>query len=89
MPKAGVVGSIFGLLLVGAIVYFSLGLDQQTCEVCMNFQGRTQCRTAKGADEHTAVQTAKDNACAYIVHSKTEGFLCNQTPPARVTCQGH
>ena len=89
MPKAGVVGGIFGLLLVGAIVYFSLRFDQQRCEVCMDFQGRTQCRTASGADEHTAVQTAKDNACAYLVQSKTEGFLCNQTPPARVTCQGH
>ena len=87
MPKAGVVGGIFGLLLLGAIVYFSLGLQQHTCEVCMDFQGRTQCRTAKGADQHTAVQTGRDNACAYLVHSKTEGFLCNQTPPARVTCQ--
>jgi hypothetical protein len=57
--------------------------------VCMDFQGQTQCRTASGANEHTAVQTAKDNACAYLVHSKTEGFLCSQTPPARVTCQGH
>ena len=89
MSKAGVVGGIFGVLLVGAIVYFSLGFDQQRCEVCMVFQGQRQCRTASGATEHTAVQTAKDNACAYLVHSKTEGFLCSQTPPARVTCQGH
>ena len=88
MPKAGVVGGIFGLLLVGTVVYFSLGFKQLTCEVCMNFQGRTQCRSASGADEQTAVQTAKDNACAYIIYSKTEGFLCSQTPPARVTCQG-
>ncbi len=88
MPKAGVVGGIFGLLLVGAIVYFSLGFNQLTCEVCMDFQGRTQCRSASGVNEHTAVQTAKDNACAYLVQSKTEGFLCSQTPPARVTCQG-
>ena len=87
MPKAGVVGGIFGLLLLVAIVYFSLGLQQYTCEVCMDFQGATQCRTAKGADQHTAVQTARDNACAYLVHSKTEGFLCGQTAPARVTCQ--
>jgi hypothetical protein len=89
MPKAGIVGGIFGLLLVAAIVYFSLGFNQLTCEVCMDFQGRTQCRSASGANEHTAVQTAKDNACAYLVQSKTEGFLCSQTPPARVTCQGH
>jgi hypothetical protein len=89
MPKAGVVGGIFGVLLIGAIVYLSLGFDQLRCEVCMDFQGRTQCRTASGANEHTAVQTAKDNACAYLVHSKTEGFLCSQTTPARVTCQDH
>ena len=87
MQKAGIVGGIFGLLLVGAIAYFSLGLAQQTCEVCMDFQGQTQCRKASGANEQTAVQTAKDNACAYLVHSKTEGFLCGQTTPARVTCQ--
>jgi len=87
MPKAGVVGGIFGLLLIGAIVYFSLGLQQHTCEVCVDFQGGTQCRTASGADQHTTVQTAHDNACAYLVHSKTEGFLCGQTAPTRVTCQ--
>src|SRR5215470_18015232 len=27
MPKAGLVGGIFGLLLVGAIIYFTLGFD--------------------------------------------------------------
>jgi hypothetical protein len=87
MRKAGVVGGIFGVVLIAAIVYLSLGLEQHTCEVCMDFQGRKQCRTASGADQETAVQTARDNACAFLVHSKTEGFLCGQTPPARVTCQ--
>ena len=89
MPKAAVVGGIFALLLLVAVVYLSMGLQQYTCEVCMDFQGATQCRTAKGADRHSAEQTAHDNACAFLVHSKTEGFLCGQTPPARVTCQGH
>jgi len=87
MPKAGIVGGLFALLLVGVVFYSSLSFNQQTCEVCMNFQGRKQCRSASGIDERTAVQTAKDNACAYLIHSKTEGFLCNQTPPERVTCQ--
>ncbi len=89
MSKAGVVGGVFALLLLGTVVYLSLGLQQYTCEVCMDFRGATQCRTAKGADQHTAEQTARDNACAFLVHSKTEGFLCGQTPPARVTCQEH
>jgi hypothetical protein len=87
MPKAAIVGGVFGLVLVGAIVYFSLGLAQYTCEVCVTFNGRTQCRTASGADKDTAVQTARDNACAFLVASKTDGFLCSQTQPSQVQCQ--
>jgi hypothetical protein len=87
MSKAAIVGGGFGLVLIGAIVYFSLGLTQYTCEVCVTFNGRTQCRTASGADKDTAVQTARDNACAFLVASKTDGFLCSQTQPSQVQCQ--
>ena len=87
MPKAGIVGGIFGVALLGAILYFSMGLEQYTCEVCIDFQGRTQCRTASGPAQQNAVQTAQENACSYVVYSKTEGFLCGQLTPTRVTCQ--
>lgn len=87
MSKAGVISGIFGVIIVGAILYLSMGLSQQTCEVCVEFNGRTQCRTASGADKKTAVITARDNACAFLVTSKTDGFLCAQTQPAKVTCQ--
>ncbi|GIX47115.1 MAG: hypothetical protein KatS3mg131_1326 [Candidatus Tectimicrobiota bacterium] len=87
MPKSVIVGGIFGVLLVGAIVYLSLGLSQYECEVCVTFNGRTQCRSASGADARTATSTAHDNACAFLVSSKTEGILCRQTPPIQVSCQ--
>jgi len=87
MSKAAVISGIFGVIIVGAIVYLSMGLSQQTCEVCIEFNGRTQCRAASGADEKTAVVTARDNACAFLVTSKTDGFLCSQTQPTKVTCQ--
>jgi hypothetical protein len=90
---------VLPLLLLGGIIILLIvfgvlgGLGshalQETCEVCVNFQGNTQCRTASGADQQTAVQTAHDNACAFLVHSKAEGFLCSQTSPTRVTCKGH
>jgi hypothetical protein len=86
MPKAAVIGGLFGLVIIGFVLYLSMGLSQQTCEVCITFKGRTQCRAASGADKKTAIQTAHDNACAFLVASKTDGFLCSQTPPARVTC---
>lgn len=87
MAKAGWIGGMFAVLLIAVIVYLSLQFEQYTCEVCIDFQGRNQCRTASGADRETATRTAQDNACAFLVGSKTEGFLCAQTQPARVVCQ--
>lgn len=86
MTKAAVIGGLFGVIIIGLLVYLSMGLSQHTCEVCVTFKGRTQCRAASGANQKTAVQTAHDNACAFLVASKTDGFLCAQTQPTRVTC---
>jgi hypothetical protein len=87
MPKAAIIGGLFGLALLGALTYFSLGFAQYTCEVCVTFNGRMQCRTASGTNQETAKQAAHDNACAFLVASKTDGFLCGQAPPTQVTCQ--
>jgi len=87
MPKAVVIGSLFGIIILGAIIYLSMGLSRYTCEVCVTFNGRTQCRTASGADRKSAILAARDNACAFLITGKTEGFLCGQTEPRRVSCQ--
>ncbi len=87
MPKAAVVGTLFGVAILAVVIYLSMGLTQYSCEVCVEFNGRQQCRTASGTDERTAIRTAHDNACAFLITSKTEGFLCTQTPPSKVVCQ--
>ena len=87
MSKAGIIGGLFGAIMLGVILFLSLGFDQYTCEVCIEFNGRNQCRKASGVDKETAMKTAHDNACAYLVASKTDGFLCGQTQPARISCQ--
>ena len=43
MPKAVVIGSLFGVVILGAILFLSMGLTQYTCEVCVEFKGRAQC----------------------------------------------
>lgn len=86
MSKAAIIGTLFGVAILGALIFLSMGFDAYTCEVCMTFKGRTQCRTASGADRQTATQSAHDNACAFLVNSKTDGFLCAQTPPSNVIC---
>ena len=87
MPKAAVIGGLFGVVILGLIVWKSIGLSKYTCEVCIEFKGRMQCRTASGSDKKTAMITARDNACAFLVASKTDGFLCGQIEPKRITCQ--
>lgn len=86
MSRAGVIGGVFGVLILGLLFYLSMGFSQHTCEVCIEFKGRTKCRTASGLDRKTAMNAARDNACAFLVGSKTDGFLCSQTPAAKVTC---
>ena len=87
MSKTVVIGGIFGAAMLGAILYLSMGFSQYTCEVCVTFNGRTQSRTASGADEKSAMLAAHDNACAFLVASKTDGFLCAQAPMTRLTCE--
>ena len=86
MPKAAIIGTLFAVAILGVIIFLSMGFDTYTCEVCVTFKDRTQCRTASGADRQTAMQSAHDNACAFLVNSKTDGFLCGQTRPAKVVC---
>ena len=87
MPKAGMVGVIFGVLIVGMVLYLSLSFDEVRCDVCVEYKGRTECRTAGGADTETASRTARDNACAFLISSKTDAFLCGQGAPKSVRCQ--
>ena len=87
MSKAGIIGGVFGVIILGVILFLSMGFSQVTCEVCVDFKGRSQCRKAAGADKETAMITARDNACAFLVASKTDGFLCGQTKPSKVVCK--
>ena len=87
MPKAGLVGVIFGAVIVGAVLFLSLSFDQVRCEVCIEYKGQTECRTAAGADTEVASRTARDNACAFLISSKTDAFLCGQGTPKSISCQ--
>ena len=87
MPKAGLVGVIFGAVIVGVVLFLSLSFDQVRCEVCVEYKGQTQCRSAEGIDAETASRTARDNACAFLISSKTDAFLCGQDAPKSVSCQ--
>ena len=75
------------ILVYGYIVYSSTQLDQFSCEVCVDFRGRNDCRTAIGNTEEEAIRTALDTACAQISSGMTDSIACTQTAPKSINCK--
>ena len=86
------VGIVFALLAAAtlAVIMYQIVTQQQkvTCEVCITFQGRTDCREAAGPDRSQAIRTATSNACAMISAGMADSISCDNTAPDRVTCSG-
>ena len=87
MSKTTIAAILFAVLVLAVIIYQTLSLRQYECEVCMEFEGQKKCLTVKGESEQQAMQTAKDNACSFLTHSRAESFRCSQTAPASVQCK--
>ena len=79
---------IFVVVVLVLIVYSTLRLGGTSCEVCVEFQGRTQCRKAQGAARAEAIRTATENACAFISAGVTDSIACGNTTPKSVRCGG-
>ena len=75
------------LAMLGYIVYSSMALDQYSCEVCMEFKEKTDCRRALGATEAEALRTALDTACSQLSSGMTDSIACSRTPPQSIACE--
>ncbi len=85
MKKPVLFGIIFVLIVLGVIVYSSFNLAKVRVEVCINFNGRTNCKTASATTEEFAMQAAVTNACGEIAFGVTETVACGHTTPTKVT----
>jgi hypothetical protein len=73
--------------LLGFIIYSATGLAQVSCDVCIEFHGRTSCKPAAGTSEEEAIRTASTIACTDLATGRTESIACERTPPKSVTCR--
>ncbi len=69
-----------------AIVMGSMRTVQAECELCVSFQGQTNCRRGSGADEAEARRAAQKAACALMASGMNESIACGNTPPTNVQC---
>jgi uncharacterized membrane protein YfcA len=68
------------------LVYSSLGLGGVSCEVCVEFAGRSECRTATATNAADATATAVSNACSLVTSGRDELIPCLESPPISVQC---
>jgi hypothetical protein len=83
MKKSVLAAVIFVAIVLGAILYTSLGgsNSKYRVQICIAFQGRTECRTARAATHDEALRTATDNACSLMASGQSEFERCRNTPP--------
>lgn len=75
--------------VLGAVFYIVLSptrLGKVSCEVCMEFDGRDDCRTANAPSRDEAIVTARDNACAQIAFGRDDSIRCGNSEPVSVRC---
>jgi hypothetical protein len=74
---------VFLAAVLGVILYTSLGgsTSKYRVEICIAFQGRTECRTARASTHNDALRTATDNACSLMASGQSEFERCRNTPP--------
>ncbi|HLJ14650.1 MAG TPA: hypothetical protein VKV15_09155 [Bryobacteraceae bacterium] len=84
MTKPAIIGLFIFLAIAGYIVYSTLTATRHRVNVCMTFNGRTECRTAAGTTRDFALRSAVTNACALIASGVTDTVRCEQSQPVSV-----
>jgi len=87
MTRAGLVGLVLILSVVAFVVLGSLSVNAHRCEVCMEYRGRSQCRTVEAATIELAREGAMQNACAFISGGVTDSMACHREKPVSEKCQ--
>ena len=83
--KAVLLGIGFVLLVVGMVVYTTMGQSKYRVEICMKFQGREACAIAGASERMEAQRTAIGQACAQIASGVTDTMGCERGVPMSVT----
>lgn len=75
------------LAFAALLLYSTLSVQKAECEVCVAFNGRSNCATARGATELEAERSAQSTACGTIASGMAETINCGNVVPERRQCR--
>jgi hypothetical protein len=75
------------IIVIAMIIYSSTGLGKVSCDVCVEFKGQKECKSAKGTGKDQAIEAAKGSICTDIANGRDDSIACNdRTPLQSVAC---
>ena len=75
------------VLLLGGLIYGSMTITQSECDLCIEYNGRRQCRSGSGSDEAEAKAAAQRAACAVMASGMAASIQCQNVIPTNVQCR--
>jgi hypothetical protein len=87
MGRVGLIGFLFLLGVVTYVLAGSFSVSAHSCEVCMEYKGRAQCRTVEAETIELARDGAIQNACAHLSGGVTDSMACHREQPRSAKCQ--
>ena len=85
MKKPVLAAVIIVGVILGLMIYSMMSLNGNRVEVCMQFNGHSVCKIARGATQEDAVRTATANACGEIAGGVTDTMACLRSEPTKLT----
>jgi hypothetical protein len=79
-----IIGAAFIILVVVLMAYTSFGNTKEHCEVCVTFNGRTNCGNSAATTREQAERAATDLACNGLTSGMTELMQCQNSPTRTV-----
>lgn len=79
--------ALFFLGLAGLLVLELATKRGIECKVCVSFEGRRQCATARADDEDQARAEAQNSACSLLASGVSQAMKCPRVMPDEVVCK--
>lgn len=77
-------GALLFVAFLGVMTMLMLGHRKHRVEVCMSFNGRSNCATAAGETRDDALRTATQAACTLIASGVTDSQACERGQPVGI-----
>jgi hypothetical protein len=87
MSRTGIAAFFFLLAVFAYVIAGSFSVSAHSCEACMEYRGRAQCRTVEAETVELARDGAIQNACAHISGGVTDSMACHRETPKSLKCQ--